>query len=460
MNTPRKSVMTYTEHARASMRLGLPLIGGHLAQIAIGVTDTLMLGWYSVEALAATALGGGFFFLFFIVGSGFGIGVMPLVAEAEAKGDDVAVRRITRMGNWLSILFGLIALPAFVFSAPWLRALGQPPEIASLAQDYLRIAGLGIVPALMVMVLKSYLAALERTRVVFWVTALATGINVFVNYALIFGNWGFPELGVRGAAISSVLVQVVSLLGVSGYAVFVLPHHQLFSRIWRIDRDVLRTVFRIGVPIGMTNLAEVGLFTMSSVMMGWLGTVALAAHGIALQIAAIAFMIHVGLSNVATIRAGNALGRKDVFHLARGAKTSIALSVILSLLVVLLFVTLPDEMVSLFLDPDDPQREVILVTGVALILVAAIFQFFDGAQVVALGLLRGVQDTRVPMIMAVISYWGVGLPTSYLLGIVWGYGGVGVWLGLVVGLATAAVLLMARFWISVLPKIRQGFASP
>ncbi len=284
---------TYLQHIRAVLTLGLPLIGGHIAQMAIGVTDTVMLGWYSVEALAAVTLGSTYFFVLFIFGSGFAWAVMPMVASFAAEGDEIALRRATRMGLWLSLGFGLVALPAMIWSEPILQLMGQGESVARDAGTYLGIAGFGILPALLVMVIKSYLAALERTQVVLWITVGSAVVNGLVNYALIFGNWGAPELGIRGAAIASIVTQVFSLVGVVFYARWALPEHALFQRLWRADPQMLSRVFLLGLPIGLTALSEVGLFAASAVMMGWLGTVPLAAHGIAVQLASITFMVGV-----------------------------------------------------------------------------------------------------------------------------------------------------------------------
>lgn len=451
------SPSSYNDHTRAMLRLGLPLIGGHVAQFAIGLTDTVMLGWYSVESLAAVVLGSTYFFVLFILGSGFAIAVMPLVAEADAAGDETAVRRVTRMGMWLSVVTAIAAFPLFWFSGAILNGLGQNPEIAEVSQQYLRIAGLGLLPALLVMVLKSYLASLGRTRVVFWATVIAAAVNVIVNYALIFGHWGAPELGVVGAALASLMVQIVSLVGVVLYALIVLPQHKLFTRVWRPDWDAFGHVFRLGVPIGLTSLAEVGLFAASSIMMGWLGTLALAAHGIALQLTSLAFMVHLGLSNAATVRAGNAMGRRDVDHLARGAVVAILLSLGAAFITVTVLLAFPEPLLSMFLNPSEPNREAILNIGVNLIFVAALFQFVDGAQIMALGLLRGVKDTHAPMIIAAISYWVIGVPSGYVLGFWTDLGGVGVWLGLVVGLTVAAILLLWRFFGPKLAQLRVEF---
>jgi len=431
---------------RASLTLGLPLIGSHLAQFAIGLTDSIMLGWYAVEALAAQVLGSGLFFLFFIMGSGFAWAVMPMVARARAETDETQIRRVTRMGLWLSILFGTAALPALWWSGALFGLLGQPPAIAEMAEAYLRIAGWAIFPALLVMVLKSYLAALDRAGMVLWATLGAVVVNVAVNYLLIFGNLGFPELGIEGAAWASIAVQVASLAVLVVYVARAQPAHAMFQRLWRPDWEAFGTVFRLGWPIGLTNLAEMGLFAASSVMMGWLGALPLAAHGIALQIASATFMVHLGLSNVATIRAGRAMGRGDTVELRQGALTVLALSGVMAGLTVALFLGLPEPLIRLFLDPADPDLDRVVAIATGLLAAAALFQFADAAQVMALGLLRGIQDTRVPMLMAAVSYWGIGVGASYVLGFTLGWGGVGVWLGLALGLASAGAMMLTRFW--------------
>jgi len=451
-----QQILTPGGHAKAIAILGLPLIGGHLAQMAIGVTDTVMLGWYGVEALAAVTLASTYFFVLFIFGSGFAWAVMPMVARYHAEADETSIRRATRMGLWLSLGFGLCALPLMIFSAPILRLMGQEEVVVTLAAGYLAVAGWGILPALFVMVLKSYLAALERTQVVLWITVLAAVVNALVNYALIFGNWGAPELGLVGAAIASLATQIVSLVGVVIYVRIALPQHDMFRRLWAADRDMLGQVFRLGWPISITSLSEVGLFAASAVMMGWLGTVPLAAHGIAVQLAALTFMVHLGLGNAGTVRAGNAFGRKDPGHLARGAWVVTALSLGFSLVTVGFFFLFPGFFIGIYILEDDPARLQILQIGVGLLFMAGLFQLVDGMQAIALGVLRGLQDTRMPMIYAAVSYWLVGVPASYLLGFTFGLEGIGVWAGLALGLGVAAILLNWRFWRTVLPRVRLG----
>ncbi|MCR9087236.1 MAG: MATE family efflux transporter [Rhodobacteraceae bacterium] len=438
--------MTYSQHARAVVNLGAPLVGSQLAQIAIQTTDTLMLGWYGVTELAAVTVASALYFIVFILGAGLAWAVVPLAAAAAEMDDTTQVRRVTRMGLWACFVFCVPAVP-LLLSAGWLlNRMGQDPAVAALAGDYLGLAGWMLVPALVVMVLRSFLSALELTQIVLWVTLGAAGLNVLLNYAFIFGNLGAPELGVRGAALASVTIMTVSALALLVYILRRLPDYDLLRRLWRPDWSALGRVFQLGWPIGVTNIAEVGLFGFSSLLVGWLGAVPLAAHGIALQLASITFMVHIGLSQAATVRAGRALGRHDATSLKRGARVVIALSGAMVLLTVVVFLGFPHPLIGLFMAPDEPARAAILATGTVLLACAALFQLADAVQVIALGLLRGVQDTRVPMIFATVSYWAIGAPAGYLFGFTFGLGAPGVWLGLVLGLSGAAVTMMTRFW--------------
>jgi len=270
---------------------------------------------------------------------------------------------------------------------------------------------------------------------------------------LIFGNLGAPELGVAGAAWASIGTNTLLAAGLAAYARRLAPAHELFVRPWRPDWGALRRVVQLGWPIGLTSLAEVGLFSASSVIMGWVGTQALAAHGIALQLATATFMIHMGLSQAATVRAGRAYGRCDAAHLRRAAFAAFTLSGLVALLTVAAFLSVPEVLIAPFLDPGDPQRAAIIAIGVGLLAAAALFQVADSAQVMALGLLRGVQDTRMPMVHAAISYWLIGAPVAYLLGLHTPLAGVGVWLGLALGLTCAAGFMLHRFWRRAVPAL-------
>lgn len=440
--------ISYTAQVRALLSLGLPLIGSNLAQMGLHVTDTILLGRYGVNELAAVVVGASFFFTLFILGSGFGIAVMGMVAAAIGQGDDTSVRRDTRMGLWLSILYGLLVLPVLVFSGPILRFAGQDPRVADLAQDFLRIAGFGMIPALLVNVLRSYLAALEKTQVVLWVTVAGVLLNFAIGWLLIFGRWGLPELGVRGAATASLVTQAATFGLLAAYAARAPGSRDfhLFQRFWRADWPIFLRVLRLGAPIGLTGLSESGLFIAAAMMMGWIGTVQLAAHGIAMELTAITFMVYLGLSNAATVRVGRAFGEGDRAAMRAVGLTATVMTGCICALVILIFACFPEALISLFINRAKPDAPQILSFGVVLLYMAAVFQLFDAMQVTGLGLLRGVQDTRAPMWIAAVSYWGVGVPSSYVIAFRLGYAGPGLWFGLAIGLAAAAILLNLRFW--------------
>lgn len=451
--------MSFPAHLWATLTLGLPLVGSQLGQLVIHVTDTLLLGRYGVADLAAQAVASSVLIVLIVFGSGFAFAVMPLVAAAAESGDEVQIRRVTRMGLWASMGFAAVALPVFLWIPDLFVRLGQTPEVAALADRYFAIALWSLIPALVVMLFRSYLSALEHARAVLWVTLASAVVNALVAWVLIFGHLGAPELGIVGAAIGAVVSNLFAAVAMAVYAVWREPAHQLFVRLWRPDWFALGAVFRLGWPIALTALAEVALFSAASVMMGWVGTNALAAHGIALQLCVATFMVQLGLSQAATVRAGQAYARGDAARLRLAALAAMTLSAVAAALSVLLFVTIPGPLIGLFLSPADPDRAAIIALGSAFLAAAALFQVADSAQVIAQGLLRGVQDTRWPMIFAAASYWGVAAPVAWLLGIHLGWGGVGIWIGLAVGLFLAAVSLMLRFWVRAVPAVAAGTAA-
>lgn len=435
-------------HVVALIALGLPLVGSHLARLAISVSDTVIVGRYGVAELAALVLATSYNFILFMLGSGYAIGLMGVVAAALARGDDVEVRRTTRMTLWLSAAHSLAMLPLLWFSGPILLALGQEAQVAALAQDFLRIFGLGLMAMLWGMALNSYLAAMGRADVVLWITLAGLPVNVLLNWMFVFGNWGAPELGVRGSGLAGLIVHNLQLAALIAYALW-LPSGRRFrlaQRFWAPDWGEFRRVFHLGLPIGLTLVAEVGMFTGANLMMGWLGPQVLAAHGIALQLSALAFMIHLGLGNAATIRVGQAAGVGDVAGIRDTGLAVIALSAGVALCAAALFILAPRTLAGLYLDASAPQTPAILALVAQLLFWAAAFQVADALQAIALGLLRGVQDTRAPMLIAGVAYWAVGLPAGWLLGFPLGIGPQGVWIGLLLGLVAAAVLLLRRFW--------------
>lgn len=444
---PPQTDPSWRGHIKATLKLGLPLVGSQLAFIGLGVTDTVMLGWLGAKELAAGVLGTQLFFLTMIAGSGMANAVSPIVANALGAGDNRSVRRSVRMALWGSLVYAILASWHLWFSAPVLLFFGQDPELTQLAQSYLRIAMWSLAIALFHNAIRSYLTALELAGIVLWATLAGLIVNALINYALIFGNWGAPALGIRGAAVATLVTSILMFAIMTVYAITrsELKQYALLQRIWMPDRAALSEVFRLGWPISLTLLAEVSLFSISSVMMGWIGVIALAAHGIALQIISVIFMVPLGLTFAATVRVGRAVGRKDPLGLYRASMTSILISIIFATIAAFLLILIPETLIGLFLDAGNPDASEILKIGVPLLAVAALFQVADTLQVIAAGLLRGLKDTRIPMLIAVFSYLGCGLIAAYGLGFGLEWGGVGVWFGLAIGLTLAAVLLLWRF---------------
>ncbi len=440
--------MKFSETIYSSLiLLGLPLIGSSVAQFSLTIIDTAMLGHYSPIALASAVIGGSFFFSFFIVGCGFSFAVVPLVAAYEAQKDQRQVRRITRMGLWMSFIYTLMVLTFFLNSKKILMFIGQSEEISFFAQEYLRIMGFGLLPALLVITLRSYLTGLKHTQVIFWITIMGIPIKIFLNWIFIFGNLGFSEMGIKGAAITTSAVNLFMLFLLILYIQSKFKNYHIFNGLWRLDYLFLIKITKLGLPIGLTYFAETSLFTATAVMMGWLGTIQLAAHGITMQLAGLTFMFHVGMSQAATSIIGYAYGKNEEGkELLKIGKAAIILTVAYSILIMLIFLLFPKSLLSLFLDQSLLLNESILALAINLLMIAAAFHLVDGLQATGLGLLRGIQDVKVPSILALISYWFFGIGVGYLLGFEFKLGSVGLWLGMVLGLTVAAASLIGRFW--------------
>ena len=305
-------------------------------------------------------------------------------------------------------------------------------------------------PALAVVTLRSFLTGLKFTQIIFWITFAAFPIKIFLNWVLIFGNLGFPELGIMGASLATLLVQFIMLFCFIFFSYYKLYRYKIFDRFWRLDFDFLKKVFLLGYPIGFTYFAETSLFTSSAIMMGWLGKVELAAHGITMQLAGLTFMFHVGLSQASTTLVGNSYGKKeDKIKLIDTAKATLLLTIFYAFIVICLFVTFPEFLLSLFLDKKIDSSNEIINLAVLLLMFAAIFHLVDGLQASGLGLLRGIQDVQIPFLLALISYWIFGIGSGYILGFIFNIGSIGIWLGMVIGLTFASISLILRFYLKI-----------
>ena len=437
----------WKSHFIETLALGLPLIGAQLAQHGIHLTDVVIIGRLGTRELAAMVLAAQFYFTIFIFGSGFTAAVVPLAAQAFARNDVQQVRRSVRMGLWAVLGFSVLAMPVVLHAETVLMAAGQDPEVSRLAAGYLHIAGWGMFPALAFMVLRSFLSAVARAGFILYVTLIVLVVNAFFAYGLVLGHFGLPALGMAGAAIVALGVNILSVVLTIWYieAVPELRRFEIFVRFWRPDWHMLKEVVGLGLPIGLTILAEVSLFTVASLLMGWIGTAELAAHGIALQCASVAFMIPLGLAQAATVRVGIAAGAGDRVGMIRAAWVVVIISAGCAIIGGLLFALFPAFFAGLFLDRSKEDAAAVLAIATTFVIVAGVFQLVDGLQAIGAGLLRGIKDTRMPMVLALVSYWGIGFLLAYILAFPMGFGGIGIWLGFVFGLIAATVLLLGRF---------------
>ncbi|MHA7776417.1 MATE family efflux transporter [Roseibium sp. M-1] len=440
-------VSLWRSDIRPTLALGLPLAGAQLAQMAINTTDVLMIGRLGAEELAASVLAFNFYMLVWFFGMGVLQAVIPLAARARGQRKLRDLRRTVRMGFWVSVLFCIPVWVVLLFIEPILIALGQNPKLAALAGVYMLYLQWTMLPALLIMAVRGFLTVMERTQVVLWATIAGAVVNAVLDYLLIFGEFGFPRLELVGAGIASVFSASVTFLFLLAYAVLhpKLRRYNILGRIWRSDWPVFFQIVRLGVPIALTIIAEGSLFAAASVMIGWLGTLPLAGHGIAMQIASITFMVPVGLSVAAMTRVSLAAGRGDRRGVGRAGWTALCVTVLFMGCFALLFWTIPETLVGFYLDLDDPQTEEVLAYGVSFLTVAALFQLADGGQIIGVNNLRGLGDTTIPLFYALFGYWVVGISLSLGLGFVAGWGGVGVWCGLAGGLASVALLANLRF---------------
>ncbi|MEO0546446.1 MAG: MATE family efflux transporter [Pseudomonadota bacterium] len=446
----KKAPLSFSGHLKATVVLGGPLVAAQVAHMLINVTDTVMLGWLGTPQLAAGTLAFQFIFIFYIFGLGVGAAMMPLIAGALGQEDSQAVRRSTRMGFWALFALSVVFLLPLAFVEPILvHALGQNPQLAALAAQYMTWGMWAIVPMFAIIGQRAFFSSVEWANTVLILTLCAAALNGFLNYGLIFGNFGLPRMEMAGAGLATVIANgAVALIGFAVmFRASAFRHYELFVRAWRPDWAALREISFLAVPIGLTIFAEAGLFSAASVMIGWIGTLPLAAHAIVLQLASLTFMVPLGLSQAGSVRVGNANGRASPIDVGRAGWATFVIGMSFALLAAIVFFVMPRPLIALYLDFSNPEAAAVMATAIPLLWVAAAFQLTDAAQAVAAGSLRGLKDTRVPMQIAVLSYWAIGVTTAYVLAFPLGWGAEGVWTGLAAGLLAAAILLNRRFTI-------------
>ena len=439
----------WRDEIRATLSLSWPMVLTNLAQIAMTATDVMMMGRAGPGMLAAGALGANLYFAPLIFGLGLMNATSPMMAaELGRKRHSVRdIRRTVRQGLWIAVL---VCIPIWLIlwnTEAILVAMGQEPALAREAGIYVHWLQWAVLPFYGYIVLRSFMAALQRPRWALVVVVIAVSFNALANWCLIFGNLGFPRMGIAGSGLATTLS---SFLMFGGLAVVVslergFRRYHLFGRFWRADWPRFRGLMRLGLPIAGILAFEVTIFNAAALLMGLIGATSLAAHAIAIQIASISFMVPMGISQACTVRVGRAFGAQDPVGITRAGWTAFVLGVSFMALMALIMVLWPRLLISGFIDVADPANAAVVGLAVTFLAFAGLFQIVDGAQAVASGMLRGLQDTQVPMVYAAIGYWGIGLPFGVLLAFKFDFDGAGIWIGLSMGLAVVAVLLLARW---------------
>ncbi|QUM72270.1 MATE family efflux transporter [Sphingopyxis granuli] len=440
---------TFRVEFRETLALAWPLAAANLLQMLVHAIDVIFVARLGDTALAASSLGVAIFGLLLWTGTGLVGAAAPLIAaELGRRRHSVReVRRTVRMALWLSLLVSLVFMGICAAGGPIMRATGQDPELTYRAAGFLLILMWGMAPMIAASVLRIFVSALGRPTIATAITFLALFVNALGNWTLVFGHLGLPALGLHGSALSSVLTSTAMLIA---YVVVIqtdrrLRRYHLFGNWWRSEWSRFVEIVRIGTPIGLTILAEAGLFTGAAFLMGRIGEAQLAGHTIALQVAALAFQIPFGVAQAATIRVGLAYGARDRRAIALAGRASLGLGIGFMALTALGMWLYPATVLSLYVDVGDAKNAALVGFAMQFLVIAAAFQLFDGAQTVAAGVLRGLQDTRIPMLIAVCGYWIAGYGTAIYLGFWTPLQGVGIWIGLAVGLVVVAALLLNRW---------------
>jgi len=440
---------SWREELRETARLSLPMALTQLGQIAMMTTDLAMIGRLGAEAVAAAALAHTLLFVSFALGLGLASAVSPLVAQAHGAGDARDVTRAVQAGLWTVLITGAPLTALQLAGEPILIALGQERQTAALAGRYLAGLGWCLIPAWAFLALRGFMGALDRPMPALWITLVAIPANALLAYALIHGALGMPRLDILGAGIATTIVNLSMLAATAWICLRARPfaQYRLLDGIGRLDAPLMRRLLAVGLPIAGAYLLEIGVFSAAALLMGLISTTALAAHQIALQVAAILFMIPFGVSLAATVRVGQALGQGDARAGRRAGFVAIAMGLGVMAALTMVIAATRHRIPGLFLGDGTAIADVAATAELvaALLLLGVTFFMADGTQTVAAGALRGLQDTRVPMLIAAMSFWGVGFLGAVVAGFALGLGARGVWMGLSAGLIVYAVLLVWRF---------------
>ncbi len=441
----------YTKEFKYNTKLATPVILGMLGHQVVALVDNIMVGQLGSAELAAVSLGNSFMFVAMSLGIGFSTAITPLVAEADGENNREKGKSSFKHGLFLCIVLGVALFAMVMFAKPLMYVMSQPPEVVDLAMPYLTLVAASLVPLIIFQGFKQFSDGMSMTRFPMYATIVANLVNVLLNYMFIFGKFGAPELGVVGAAIGTLVSRVVMV----GYLWYLLSRKEKSRyfvtsiKIFTLSKKMLKKLLSLGFPSAMQMFFEVGIFTSAVWLSGILGKNPQAANQVALNLASMTFMVAMGFSVAALIRVGTQKGLKNFKELRRVAISIGLLTSILSLVFAVFFILFNAELPKIFLDYDNlalfaDNNEVVILAS-QLLIIAAIFQFTDSLQVVALGALRGMQDVKIPTLLTFIAYWIIGFPISYYLSMHTSLESMGIWLGLLAGLTASGIMLFIRF---------------
>ena len=430
------------KHIKSTMTLAYPVIIGQLGFITMGVVDSIMVGKLGATPLAAASLANGLFIFILIIGLGISFAITPLVAISVGAEKHSECGIIFRQSLIVDMLFGLILMVLVFIFSDFLKYLNQPNEVVRLAKSYMNILGFSILPVMLFQTYKQFIEGLSFTRPAMVFAILANIVNWFINWLLIYGNLGFPSLGLDGAGWGTFFSRL--FMGV-GLMWFVMSSEKFSDfdvtfHFKKIDYKIIRKILSLGLPSAFQYIFEVGAFSFAAVMIGWLGTQQLAAHQIAINLASISFMCALGVSAAGGIRVGNAVGKNDVKEIRRAGFSAIILGQLIMGSFGIIFIVFRNFLPSLYIS--DPS---VISTASVLLIIASLFQIADGTQAVGIGILRGLTDVKGPTLITFIAYWVLGLPIAYVLGFKYDMSVEGVWIGLLIGLTASATMLTLRF---------------
>ncbi len=441
----------YTKEFRYNIRLAVPVIFGMLGHTFVAFADSIMVGQLGTAELAAVSLGNSFVFIAMSLGIGFSTAITPLVAEADGAGNKAGAKSALKHGLVLCTVLGLALFGLLQLGKPLMFLMDQPPEVVELSIPYLDLVAFSLVPLVMFQAYKQFSEGLSQTKYPMYATIVANVVNIALNYLLIFGAFGFPKLGIIGAAIGTLASRIIMLIMLWYLLEKKKKFHDYVTgfNFKKIEKRVMRKIIHLGFPSALQMFFEVAIFTAAIWLSGVLGKNPQAANQIALNLSSMTFMFGMGLGVAAMIRVGNQKGLNNFTELRRIAQSILLLTFILQVVFALLFLLGRHWFPTIYLDVNDPANQMdnmeVIILASKLLLVAAFFQISDGLQVVILGALRGLQDVKIPTFITFIAYWLIGFPICYYLGLHTELKSIGIWIGLLAGLTASAIMLYIRF---------------